>query len=173
LFSIHQFLEGTVWLSLVNPPVNTCSVVGHALNAFIIFPIIIPFSVLLIEPCIWRRKILCGLAVLGCAVAIFDITSIPWGNLTATSTTGHIIYSATSSLSLSSLFMYVLVTCGSALMSSYYWVRVWSVASFIGLVVSYIFYIAALASIWCFFSALLSVILFQHFRTRKLCVKDV
>ena len=61
---------------------------------------------------------------------------------------------------------YVLATCGSCLLSSHKFLRVFGLALLASLAIAYAYYSLAFASVWCFFAAILSLIVFAHLRQR-------
>jgi hypothetical protein len=64
------------------------------------------------------------------------------------------------------MILYVVGTCISMLFSSHGRVRLFGVAAFAAFVVTYVFYNVWLISVWCFFAAMLSVIVLLYFPRR-------
>jgi hypothetical protein len=66
------------------------------------------------------------------------------------------------------MVLYLAATCGSFFVSSHPFVRLFGVLALVSFVLSYLFYARALVSVWCFFAAILSVVIYVHLRYRKL-----
>jgi len=60
----------------------------------------------------------------------------------------------------------VLAACGSCFVSSHKFIRVFGLALVASLVITYAYYNFAFASVWCFFAALLSLIIIVHLRQK-------
>jgi hypothetical protein len=77
----------------------------------------------------------------------------------------HIKYAFQMPFHLSVGAAYVVATCGSLFFSSHRWVKIMSVAVFAALLVSFIYARFAVVSVWCYFAAILSVMVFVHLRS--------
>jgi hypothetical protein len=64
------------------------------------------------------------------------------------------------------LVLYIAATCVSALFSSQRIVNLFGALAFVLFVVAFWFYYVAFFSVWCFFAAILSVMIFLHFQFR-------
>jgi len=63
---------------------------------------------------------------------------------------------------------YVLAACGSCFFSSHAYIRLFGMTLLGSLVIAYWYYSQAFASVWCFFAAILSLIIFLHLRQKPL-----
>ena len=63
--------------------------------------------------------------------------------------------------------LYVVVTCGPALMSSRRYLRWFGVVSLVGVIAAAIVRVDELTSLWCVYVALVSVLIFEHFRRQR------
>jgi len=63
--------------------------------------------------------------------------------------------------------LYVVVTCGPALMSSRRHLRWFGVVSLVGVIAAAIVRVDELTSLWCVYVALVSVLIFEHFRRQR------
>lgn len=169
LFGMQQFMEGVQWLS--DKPSTVSTVMAHAFLAFaFLWPTYIPCSILLIEPRPLRKKILAAFSGLGIAVSGFLLFSLFRGHMAATVTQNHIEYL----IDIPKIWWnwgiipYMLATVGSCLTSSHRMIRWLGVGVFLSLGASVVFYLLTFGSVWCFFSAILSVLVYFHFREKKI-----
>jgi hypothetical protein len=82
-FAAQQAVEGALWLTLPlapDGPVSTSLTYLFLLFAKVFWPFFVPFSVLLVESELIRRRILIALCAAGAAVAIFFLGSIVTDN---------------------------------------------------------------------------------------------
>ena len=63
--------------------------------------------------------------------------------------------------------LYVVVTCGPALISSRRHLRWFGVVSLVGVIAAAIVRVDELTSLWCVYVALVSVLIFEHFRRQR------
>lgn len=165
LFGIQQLAEGLVWLSFGSQvsSFNAVATYLFSLFAFIIWPIFVPFAVVLLETVPWRRKMLYICQVLGLAVGLYLLymhTAIP---VTSHIAENHIIYTSTHFYGLLVLVLYFISTIGSCLLSSQRILQVFGAITFFSAAAAHWFYTEAFVSVWCFFAAALSIIVCSYF----------
>ena len=164
LFGIQQIIEGIVWISFSNPTLNVISTYAYSMFSHVLWPIFIPVAILLLEKDPARKKILHVLAGIGLAVGIFLFYFILANGVTARTVNNSIAYISSHLYLPLILTLYVLATCVSFFISSSKTLNV------IGIVMSSSFFIAGLffnetfISVWCFFAAVLSIIIYWYFR---------
>ena len=171
LFGIQQIIEGFVWLSL-NWSItwlNLSATYGFVFFSHILWPIYVPLAVVLVETKAWRRKaiMLCG--VFGVIISLYFLSLIllfPISSQVTCNSISYFLPASKFSLFFQALF-YIAATCLSCILSSHRIIRLLGIAVIISLIISYYFYTATLASVWCFFSALLSVIIYLFFKERN------
>lgn len=174
LFALHQFIEGFVWLGLegrIGPVAMDHFVFLYLLYAKGILPFLIPLAVALMEPAGWRRSATGALTLVGAALCGWILWAvIAWPSAAAVA--HHSIdYDNARTGGLLIPALYVLTTCGALLLSShrvvrwYGWLNLAGV-SFVLLVQGYAF-----ASVWCFYAAVLSVMLYRQFSRRTIDVR--
>ena len=163
LFSIQQISEGFVWLGLQHPefkPSLPFATFTFLIFAQIVWTLWIPFAMLLLEKNAWRKKVLHFL--LGCGVVLSMYHG--WG-LIAHPITGealdcHIFYHVEylRPYKLYSGFVYGLAAIVPCFFSSVK--RMWclGLAFLLSYIATQIIYTVYVISVWCFFAALLSVI---------------
>lgn len=172
-FALHQLIEGCVWLGLdgrIGPVATEHVVFLYMLYAKGILPLLIPLSVALMEPPGWRRAATTALIAPGallCGWMVYAVIAFP----TQTAIEQHSIAymnRMTGGLPLSAL--YVLVTCGALMLSSHRVVRWFGILNLIGLTAVILVKNYAFASVWCFYAATLSIMLFWQFSRKHIDV---
>ncbi|GGG78973.1 DUF6629 family protein [Edaphobacter dinghuensis] len=170
LFAVHQFIEGFVWLGIDN--ILPAYVAHDAGAAFVLYaqgllPFLLPLSVYLIEPTRNRQKRMLWFVLLGGCLALY----ILWG-LTAyplqVSARGHsIVYFNPVTTTTVVAVLYVIATCGALLFSGFRYLIALGIANIAGLLVVMIVMRYAFTSIWCAYAAVISVLIYFHFRRRR------
>ncbi|MFM7083991.1 MAG: DUF6629 family protein, partial [Hyphomicrobium sp.] len=75
-----------------------------------------------------------------------------------------IMYSADPNLPKLLLILYPVATCLSFMLSSHHVVRYLGILLYVGSLVSYFIYWNSFTSVWCFFAATASILIFWHFK---------
>lgn len=166
LFATQQFIEGMVWLSFGSMKLNATFAYAYSLFSHVLWPIFVPLAILKLEPDPLRKKFLQSFCVIGAALGLYLLYYIGAGPITATVVDHSISYDSPALYPWATTSLYLLATCGSCLFSSYRTINVFGVALFVSYLIAALFYIDVFFSIWCFAAALLSVIIFWHFKTR-------
>lgn len=162
-FGLQQFVEGIQWLS--DKPSEVSFIAGYIFLGFAFFfwPLYIPFSILLVEPNARVKKILRIFLLLGFGVAAFLGFIILKEPLAIAVTQNHIEYKIWLPWTWG-LFPYALTTCGSCLVSSHKIIRWLGAGILLGLAASLLFFYLTFGSVWCFAAAILSAMIYLHFR---------
>ncbi len=169
LFGIQQLTEGVVWVSLRYgmTTLNTISSYSFVFFAQVLWPIYVPIAVLLIETVKWRKRIIVACVGLGAVVSaylLYLLIAFPLHSQIVFHSIQYVCDAAWHvPFSLHAVF-YIIATCVSTLISSHKMVRWLGITTTVFLGVAYYFYSVTFASVWCFFAALLSVIIFFHFK---------
>jgi len=173
IFGLQQLFEGVLWLSIGYPRIQASAMMAFLLVAHVLWPTYLPYAVWRDEPGPRRKRALALFVWFGAAVSLYLLYFILRGPVTATLMGHGIAYS----VPLPDLAVvpgaYVLATCGSCFVSSYKYVRVFGLALIASLVIAYWFYQYAFASVWCFFAAILSLVIFMHVRQKPLRAEAV
>lgn len=166
LFGIQQALEGVVWVTFNNPLVHTVATHLFVFFSHVLWPIYFPFAILLIEKEKWRILVLKVLLLIGLATGI----TLLFYSLIISTPTAHIlgksiVYDTFLPTFPLGLGFYVLTICLTCLISSHKFIRVFGLALFGGFVIAYWSYQSSFYSVWCFFAAIFSFIIYVHLRT--------
>jgi hypothetical protein len=117
------------------------------------------------ETVTWRKKVIRGFQLTGIAVAAYLLYFIIRYPITS-EIREHIVYVFPHFHIPPVLALYIAATCVSALFSSQRIVNLFGALAFVLFVVAFWFYYVAFFSVWCFFAAILSVVIFLYFRFR-------
>jgi len=167
LFGIQQIIDGIVWLSFSIQPLNTIAIYIYAVFSRVFWPVFLPTAVLLIEKNHARKNILRLFSLLGLFVGMFFLYLIFTGPVTARIVNNCIDYSVPYPYTLTILTLYLVATCGACLFSSHRIIKIFGAALLASFIVSGWFYFETLPSVWCFFAAVLSAIIYWYFRKRN------
>lgn len=162
LFGVQQFIEGIQWLSDKPSAVSTAMAYAFLIFAFVLWPIYIPTSVLLVETHSLRRKIIPIFFAIGIGVSSYSLFILLKYPIATAITKNHIEYLVDIPWALG-VAPYALATVGSCLASSHRMIIWFGVGIFLSLMTSLALYASSFGSVWCFFSAILSTILYFHF----------
>jgi hypothetical protein len=166
LFGVQQLIEGAVWWSLDqgDPTWNLRATLGYMIFSHVLWPVFVPFVYLCLEVVPWHRFVLAGFLALGAGVGLDGLFSVVQGPSTSHVTGSSIQYETPSLLV---IVLYLVATCVSAFFSSYRVLRALGAAALgLALVTSWL-YTAVFVSVWCFFSAILTLGVFLHFRSLR------
>lgn len=163
LFSVQQFIEGFLWLSLTNPywqgwqqPTTYLFLVF----AQVIWPSWVPFSMFLLEENPGRKKSLLALTGFGCVVSLYVVYALFNYQVDAHISSHHIVYDLGFPeyiIALSGIF-YFMPTVIPAFVSSVKRMTFLGVALLMSFVVTRLFFGEYIISVWCYFAAAVSVI---------------
>lgn len=165
LFSIQQFSEGFVWLSLSNESYadwQQSSTFIFLIFAQAIWPSFVPFSIWLLEKNKIRKKILGAISIFGLAVGSYLLYCIINYPIDSKILGSHIFYDLDSqhnTIHYSGVF-YFIPTVLPALISSYKRMLYFGLTILISFIVTKLFYPDYIISVWCYFAAALSILIY-------------
>lgn len=165
LFGIQQFAEGILWTTLKSgrsEQLQDTAVNIFLITALVIWPVMIPLSVLFMEEVKKKRQILMGLLAIGGILAVYYAVCLASYNVTPQIQSFHIQYLDEFPVSLSKVafVMYLISTIAPLFVSSVK--RMWLFGALITVscLITGILFAQYLTSVWCFFAALLSIVIF-------------
>lgn len=167
LFALQQAVEGFLWLDLARPDPGTCRpFLTHAFLGYaeVFWPIFAPLAAWLIEPVQWRRRLIGICAAVGVALSAYLLWEMIRDPYTASAATGHIVYRNTVDYPTGIEIPYVLATTISLLLSSHRLIQLLAIVILGGFAVAYWSYNQSYISVWCFFAAVSSVIVYLFVR---------
>ncbi|MBC7498837.1 hypothetical protein H7170_04310 [Candidatus Gracilibacteria bacterium] len=164
LFGIQQCIEGVVWMTFDSEILHMISTYIFMIFAYVFWPIYVPITIWLIEKHYLRKKLLAGVAIIGIAIGAYLFTHILTGSVESRILVKSIYYDLAVPLPVLSFSLYFIATCGSTVLSSVAKIRIFGAAMLLTFFVAHFFYTETFFSVWCFFAAILSLIIYMHMR---------
>ncbi len=163
IFGVQQLSEGLLWLSFSNPDFvswRNISIYSFIFFAQVIWPVWVPFAVGLMEPDKTRKKMISYFMWIGGAFSIYIIYCLFTYEVSAIIEARHIRYLIDFPNLGLRRSIYILITLVPIFLSSLRWMKVLGGAFLGSLVLTYMLYnkFHFLFSVWCFFAAILSVL---------------
>lgn len=162
IFAVQQFAEGVLWISKTHP--GHTQLANMATYAFLIFaqvvwPLVLPFSILLLEKEDKKKKILSAFVVMGIILASVFAYTLAFFPVQSSVSCYHIRYDIgyPPLLQHKGIF-YLIVTIFPQLISSHKRIKLLGITMFTAYVITRIFYEYYLTSVWCFFAAIISIV---------------
>lgn len=170
LFAIQQLMEGVIWLTFQHDAPHLNTVMTHAYSFFshVLWPVYVPVAVLLIEPLLSRRQALRAFAAGGIGLGVYLLYMLVAFPTISRITGQHIEYVSPHFFAVAVMTLYLLSTTVSPIISSHPMVKVFGVLALLAFGLAYYFYAVWFISVWCFFAALLSAVIYFHFAIRRL-----
>lgn len=164
-FGIQQIAEGCLWLTLPDTDYVTLrkiSTYWFLIMAQVIWPAMIPLSVLLMEEDGRRRKTLKIFLGIGSLLSLYYSTCLILFNVTPQIVSFHIQYNNDfpDSLSIPAFVIYLVATITPLFISSIKRTQLMGILMFFSCLITGIFFTQFLTSVWCFFAALISGVVF-------------
>ena|SRR3989338_3119932 len=167
LFGIQQLIEGVVWLSFSNSALNVVSTYAYSMFSHVFWPIFVPIAILLLEKDPVRKKILRVFTGVGLAVGIFLLYFIFQDGIISQVVNKSVLYNSPHLYLPLVLTLYVLATCVSFLISSDKIINIIGIVMLASFTIAGLFFSTTFISVWCFFAAILSFIIFIYFYRRN------
>lgn len=162
-FAAQQTMEGFLWLGFPMHPASAATsalVNAYVFLALIVWPTLVPLAATIIEKNRNRRVLLLALLSVGLSFSLYywlQIRAHPY----AAQILGHSIsYTNGLGLPLTASLLYVAVTCAPLLLSTQGSLKLLGLCVLVGLIVSYVLFFYAFLSVWCFFAAVGSGLIF-------------
>jgi hypothetical protein len=164
LFGIQQLIEGVLWLSFRFDAalLNQISTYAYSMFSHVLWPALVPIAAGLLEAERRRRKVFLAFQLGGIAVAVYLLYLIVRFPITSR-IDQHIVYVSPHFYQLPVMTLYLAATCASCMFSSQRLVRVFGGLALLSFGAAYWIHAAAFFSVWCFFAAILSAIIYLQF----------
>jgi len=165
IFGVQQISEGFVWVALQSSGNDLMLVLASytfLLAAVVLWPFIIPLSMLLMEKTAWRRKAMWFFLAAGILTSLYYGIGLLLYNVDPEINSHHIKYSNEFPRQFANIafITYLLATLVPLFLSGTR--RMWILGTLMAAscLVTGIFYKEFLTSIWCFFAAIISVVIY-------------
>jgi hypothetical protein len=168
LFALQQVVEGFLWLDLASPePGALRGVLVHAFQGYaeVFWPTFAPLAALLSERQRWRRILMSVCLVIGVALSAYLLVAMIGHPYQASVGQGHVVYRNDFQYPKGIEAPYVVATTLSLLLSSAKEVQRLALVILIGFAVAYVSFHHAYISVWCFFAAIASVLVYLYVRS--------
>ena len=168
LFGVQQIIEGMLWLSFRfdAPLLNVTMTYMFTLFSHVLWPMFVPLSIGLVETVAWRKKVIAAFQLIGIAVGLYLLYLVVKFPVTS-KINGHIVYVSPHFYKVPMMALYLAATCVGCFFSSHKLINIFGVLALLLFMVAYWFYTVAFFSVWCFFAAILSVVIYLHFKLGK------
>lgn len=174
LFGVQQLIEGVIWLTFRSdaPALNSAMTLLYSLFSHVLWPIYVPLAALLLEPARWRRNALAAFLAAGVGTGLYLLVSMFRFPIVSRAVGGHIEYVSPHFFIGPVMAGYLAATCISMLFSSHKAVKLFGIAALLSFAASYAVYTQWFFSVWCFFAAILSGIVYLHFTAEPSSSKE-
>ncbi|HEV7524716.1 MAG TPA: DUF6629 family protein [Acidimicrobiia bacterium] len=171
LFGLHQIDEAFVWWGLqghVSESVERVGVWVYMLFALAALPALVPVAVFAIEPSAGRRRVVASFAALGIAVGVALASSLFRGSVDAAIDGRHIAYNVSAlSQGRDLTALYVVAACGALAACSYRDIAALGLLNLVAVPLLMWLTVSGFISIWCFWAAIVSVVVDLHLRRSR------
>lgn len=162
IFCAHQTAEGCLWLSLTNPDLASWYQPALYTYSFIsqpFWPVWVPFIIWMMEPDRQRKKILSFFLALGIASSLYMLYCLLTYPISAAAEHGHIrYYRAFPHLDIMRPVNFTTIAL-TPFLSTIRYMKPLAAVMLASLIGTFIFFTNYLISVWCFFAAILSLLI--------------
>ncbi len=169
LFGLQQLVEGTIWLSLragSSWPNPTLTLV-YSVFSHVLWPLFVPFAVARLETVPWRKKALALCQFAGVTVGLYLLYFLLRSPVTSRVFGEHMVYESPHFYVVWTTVLYLVAAVGGALLSSSKIIRAFGALLLVTFVAAYAIHAATLISMWCFFAAIISAVVYLYFRPQR------
>jgi hypothetical protein len=172
-FGVQQIIEGCLWLALPDSDhikIQKIATYCFLIMAQVLWPTIIPVSVLFMEEDKKRKRILRVLLGLGLFLSMYYAFCLVSFHVRPQITGYHIQYNTDfpDSFALAAFIVYLVVTITPLFISGIKRTHLLGILMFLSCLITAIFFTQYLISVWCFFAALISGVIFWILRDSKI-----
>jgi hypothetical protein len=171
-FGAQQIVEGCLWLTL--PDINFVNFQKIATYCYltlaqVLWPSLIPVSVLLMENERKRKLILWILLGVGISLSLYYSFCLISFHIMPQIIGYHILYKTDfpDSFSMAAFIVYLIVTITPLFISGIKRTHLLGILMFLSCLITAVFFTQYLISVWCFFAAMISMVIFWIIRDSK------
>jgi hypothetical protein len=173
VFAFQQFSEGALWLTAGKPGFESIQAIATTvflIMAQVIWPLVVPIAVLLMEHNKIRKRILWVLVGVGAVAAAYYTYSMTVFHAYAQTSNLHIEYKTRDPapmgiLGIAGIASYLIATLVPFFVSSIKRTYILGIIIGLSFIVSMIFFRLYLTSVWCFFAAVISFLIYYTIRS--------
>lgn len=167
IFALQQFLEGISWLYLTGYiETEKPYILAYLFNfcAQVLWPLLAPLGVYLIEPSKLRKSTMLPIVIGGVACSLYLFYCITLGHIISFEQGHHIVYETRGIYIYPYIdYIYLFIVSAAFLISTHRLMILFGLSIIASFIITDAVAYQAYISVWCFFAAVLSLILFAHF----------
>lgn len=167
IFGIQQGLEGIVWITTPANPAYYLGMYGYLFCAYVVWPVLVPWALLIYERNLRRNPPLLAIATVGTAIGAYFLFELMRGGITSQVVGHSICYSFWPSLWYGIGLSYIFVVVLAGLIAKERFMKIFSIGLALSFMLSRFIADYTYVSLWCFFGALLSSVIVWHFVTDR------
>jgi drug/metabolite transporter (DMT)-like permease len=165
LFSFQQFSEGILWLTLKSggdERLQMFAAYFFLFMALVAWPTLIPLSIYRLEKIKRKRRFISIFLACGIVLSAYYSFCLIQFNVYPQINQFHIMYSNDfpERFQMAAFAVYLSVTIAPLFLSSVRRMKLFGTLVFISCLITGVFYAETLTSVWCFFAALISVVIY-------------
>ena len=171
-FGFQQFIEGCLWYSMQHPEYaqyENIFTTTFLIMAQIFWPVMIPLAVLHMEKNKKKKRLLWVFLSLGLTISIFYIYCLLNYTVTPQISGYHIHYIENSpkTLTFIAFLLYLITSITPLFISSIKRTHLLGILMSLSCLITILFFTQYLTSVWCFFAALISAVIFWILRDSR------
>ncbi len=172
-FGLQQIAEGFLWVSLQHPEylvIQKFSTYAFLIMAEVLWPTMIPLAFLYMEENKEKRKIMWILLVIGAILSVYYAICLVLFKVNPQIVNYHIKYNSDfpKSIEMGAFTTYLAATLTPFFVSSIKRAHFLGILMFLSCVISAIFFTQYHTSVWCFFAAIISGVIYLILRDSKI-----
>jgi hypothetical protein len=164
LFAVQQTLEGFVWLGKSNNYLSEFEAIGtygFLLFATLLWLVLSPFSIYLLETDIQKKRLLLGLTIGGLSLGVYLFGWIISHGIQPQTFSGNLLYDLRFiPFYEASKYLYLAIIVLPFAIARSFALKLFSCLIASSFTISQLFFHATMVSVWCFFAAVLSGFLY-------------
>jgi hypothetical protein len=162
LFGVQQLAEGLLWLgfSWETAALNAVLTQVYSFFSHVLWPVYVPLAAWCMEPPGWRRRALSAAVAGGAAIGAYLLYSLFANPIVARPVGNHIDYDSPHFYVTVVMTLYLATTTVSLLLSSRRTAQLFGFLALAASAAAYLFYVSWFISVWCFFAAVLSLMVY-------------
>ncbi len=170
LFGVQQLIEGVIWLTFRNDAPFLKEMMTYLYSGFshVLWPMYIPFAMGTLEAVPWRKKAIFAFEAAGVTVGLYLLYFLVTNPMVAQVAGRHIVYKSPHFYEIPVMVLYLTATSVSCSFSSHGFVKLFGVLMLLSFFAAYLVHAMTMVSVWCFFAAILSLLIYLHLRFRHL-----
>lgn len=169
LFALQQLAEGGLWIALAHGWTPFAAGMSRSFLVFshVLWPAYVPLAVFVLEAPSWRKTALGTLSLAGALLGLLFLYQLLHDPVAILTTAGHIEYRMRYAFPAADISIYLAATVGGLLISSRPRLRLFGMLVLLSFLLAWWMYERWLVSVWCFFAALLSVVVLLQVRSAR------